>query len=303
MHRLSYHRGSLERHKIEDAFSTYGCNMRTLYEVLVNNKGDNIREDLRKKVERYTLSEIHSMLITGHEASDHTSHSIIMTMCQNQPQPGEPAYTRSDKVTHVLSGPVVREALFAVHAEKLYSEMTRMISLFQRIPESAPMAGWLWEVYCHGRIYKGGSYTLVQMTGEGDNLIPSQSEIEPINIGRLTPQMLKIGDSSDFTCQTGKFYIPWAKNNRTFDSFFLLERKLIAIQITLSPSHSLKHAGLTKLKKLRPDPSYELYYVFVVPTCKKFKCKVPVSVQDRFHFFLLEMKQDFCEYCPSSEEI
>ena len=56
------------------------------------------------------------------------------------------------------------------------------------------------------------------------------------------------------------------------------------------------------LKNLRPDTSYELYYIFVVPTFSagNFKCKVPVNVQDRFHFFLLEMKQDFCEYCPSS---
>ena len=213
MHRLLYHRGSLERREMEDAFRRYGCNMRTLYKVLVKNEGDNVMEGLRKKVERYTLSEIHGMLITGHEASDHTSHSITMTMCQNQPQPQDPAYTCSDKVIHVISGPVVWEALFAVHAERLHSEMTRMIILFQRVPEAAPMAGWLWEVNCHSRIYKGGSYTLVQMTGEGDNLIPSRSEIERINIGPLIPQTLKIGDSSSSTCQAGKYYIPWAKNN------------------------------------------------------------------------------------------
>jgi len=36
---------------------------------------------------------------------------------------------------------------------------------------------WLWEVYCHSRISMGGSYALVRMVAEGDDLVPSRNEI------------------------------------------------------------------------------------------------------------------------------
>jgi len=278
--------------------------MRTLYEVLVRDQEAAIVEHLRKKIKNYSFSDIHKMLVSGHAVSDRTSHSIVTTMCKNQPQPGKPAYTRSDKVTHDVSGPAVWDALLAEHAVALYSQMTKNITLFQRVPETASTAGRLWETNCHSRIYMGGSYTLIRMIAEGGNLVPSRNEKEPIKIERMTPNVLKIVNPSDLTCNPDEYYIPSAKNNQTFDSFFFLEQKQIAIQITLSASRTLKPADLTVLENLRPKSNYELYFIFVVPTfsAEKFKCKVPANVQDRFDFFLLEMKQDYCKYCPSSEE-
>jgi len=270
--------------------------MRTLYEVLVRDQEAAIVEHLRKKIKNYSFSDIHKMLVSGHAVSDRTSHSIVTTMCKNQPQPGESAYTRSDEVTHNVSAPAVWDALRAEHAVAHYSQITKNITVYQRVPDAASAAGRMWETHCHSRIYMGGSYTLIRMIAKGGNLVPSRNEKEPIKIERMNPNELKIVNPSHLTFNPDEYYIPEAKNNQTFDSFFFLGQKQIAIQITLSPSRTPKPGGFTVLENLQPKSNYELYFIFVVPTssAENFKCKVPANVQDKFDFFLLEMKQDYC---------
>ena len=304
MHRLLLHQAKLQLREVQVAFRRYGCNMRTLYEVLVRKEDDTIMEDLSERLRKYGLGQLHGMLVSGDQLSSHTSHSIVTTICEDQPQPEQDEYTRNDRGTHVIAGPAVWDALFEVHSHSVYRESKKWFNLFKRIPETSSLAGWQWEVYCHGRIHRGGSYTLVQMEPDGENLVPSEHEIQTIDIEPLIPQTVKIANSSDFTCEPGVYYIPSAKDNPTFDSFFLSEKKLIVIQITVSTSHSLKAAGLAMLKRLLPA-GYELYHVFVVATssAEGFKCKASVKLQDQFPIFVLEMKDEHCEYCPPSEEI
>ena len=123
--------------------------MRTLYGALVEKEGNRIMGRLRERIKEYTLSTLHEMLTSGDKVSSHTSLSIVITMCQHQPQPEQPAYMKSDDVTHVISGPTVWGALFTAHAVLLRGELTKWIGLFQTMPQVAPMAGWLWEVFCH----------------------------------------------------------------------------------------------------------------------------------------------------------
>ena len=304
MHRLLLHQGKLQAHEIKDAFRTYGCNMRTLCRVLVEKEGDMIMGRLRERVNACTLSNLHEILTGGDKVSGDTSHSIVMTLSRDQPQPEQPEYTRSDGVTHIISGRAVWDALFTAHAMSLRDELTKWIGIMQTIPQAAPMAGWLWQVFSHGQICRGGSYTLVEMTAKGDHLSSSPDKTQPMNIEPMNPQTLRIGKHCDLTPEAGVYYIPWARNNQTFDSFFLSERKLISIQITLSASHSFKAGGLVVLMNL-PPTDYKLYHVFVVPTScvKDFKCTVPAKLQARVQLFVLGMNQDHREYCPPSEEI
>ena len=308
MHRLLLHRRELQAREIRDAYRTYGCDMRALYKVLVEDDGKMIMGRLRERIEECSLQKIHEILRSGDEVSGHTSASIVMTMCQNQPQREQPEYIRSDGVTHIISGGAVWDALFAAHTVSLRDELAKWIGILQTMPQAAPMAGRLWEVFSHGQIYKGGLYTLVEMTAKistkRDHLSSSPDKIQSIEIEPMNPQPVRIGDHCDLTPEAGVYYIPWARNNETFDSFFLSERKLISIQITLSTSHSFKAGGLAVLMKLLPT-DYKLYHVFVVPTScvEDFKCTVPVKLQERVQLFVLEMKQDYCEYCPPSEEI
>jgi hypothetical protein len=305
MHRLVLHNSLLTPRSIQNSFSRYGCNMRTLYEVLVRGEEASIVEDLHKKIKNHTLSEIHKMLVTGHEASERTSHSISTTKCEHQPQPEESAYTQSDKVTYAISGSAVEVALLAEHAVARHSKVAEMLTLFQGVPPTASSAGHLWEEICHARLSKGGSYPLIRMIPERGYLVPSRSDIEPIKIVPMIYTKLKLSNPSDLICNPGEYYVPVAKNNPTFDSFFFLEQKQIAIQITLSSSRSFEPKGLTVLEDLQPEGNYGAYFIFVVPTssAETFRCKVPANVQDKFDFFLLEMKQDPCKHSPSSEGI
>ena len=186
-----------------------------------------IMERLRERIEECDLKQIHEIITSGDKVSGHTSHSIVMTMCQGQPQREQPEYTRSDGVTHIICGRAVWDALFAAHALSLRDELTKWIGIFQTIPQAAPMAGWLWEVFSHGQIYRGGLYTLVEMTArnstKADHLSSSPDKIQPFKIEPMNPQTVRIGNHCDLTPEAGVYYIPWARNNETFDSFFLSE--------------------------------------------------------------------------------
>ena len=84
MHRLLLHQTTLQPCEVQVASCGYGCNMRTLYGVLAQ-KDDTIMRHLRERLKQYDLSTIHKMLTSGDQLSGHTSHSIVTTMCQDQP--------------------------------------------------------------------------------------------------------------------------------------------------------------------------------------------------------------------------
>lgn len=298
MHRLLLHRTStLQTEKIKIAFKRYGCNMRTLNEVIVTH-GQLVEQKLYEKIDTIGLSAIQKMLKTNSEVSSGTTHSIIKTECLRQPQPGEERYGRGDLPTRTISSPVVLELLYRRYGRSLYAEKDLIPRLFERVQETSSAARWMWEGRCHYCIYSGGSFRLVPMKVEGKSLVPDQSNHpQRIAINPLVPKMANEMDSID----RGEYYIPHAKKNPTFDACFLLKSRQMALQMTVASTLSLDTRGFDMLERALPD-NHDRSYVFVVPINKArtFKCTAPApKVQKKFQFHLLALNYRKC--CPSQQ--
>jgi len=195
MYRLSFrNRGGSFDKDARNAFKKYGCTMRTLYSVLVNKFMSFPRE--------------HPTPPSRH--------------CLGRPQPRQPSYFRSDIPEHSIPSIFVLEALYLRSGKSLFAKASLMSGLFQRVPQAASTAGWLWEGQCHNRICRGGSFTLVPMTAKGNHLVQDQTKSQELEITGMTPIVFS---NKELTCHRGQYYVPIASNNPMFDAFFLMGRK------------------------------------------------------------------------------
>jgi len=301
LHRLLLH-GAFKVDDIQDAFEEYGCNMRTLKAVLLAKEDAEVKEIIRQRINQLSLSDVHGMIDADTEVSSHASHSIITSLCLDQPTPDEERYERSDRVHRYVSSPAVWEALNDRHGELLYSEIKLTTGLSQRALETSPMAGYLWEAYCHARISAGGVFTLIPMAVRGTNLVPCHTMPKPITIGHLTRTKFGPGDPAASTQEDTKYYIPSASNNAIFNAFLFSKSKQIALQTTISSSHSLSPRALEGLDKRLPQ-GYKQCFTFVVPrsTAQTFTCKLPTDpAWPGVKFFLLLLDHGNSKYYPSS---
>ena len=301
LHRLLLH-GAFKEDDIKDAFKEYGCNMRTLKAILLGKEDAEIKEIIRQKVNQLSLSDVHGILDTDTEASGYASPSIIMSLCLDQPTPDEERYEKSDCIHRFVSSPAVWEALNNRHGELLYSEIKLTAGLSQRVLATFPMAEYLWEAYCHARISAGGVFTLIPMAVRGTNLVPCHTMPRPITIGHLTRAKFIPGDPAASTQEDTKYYIPSASNHAIFNAFLLSESKQIALQTTISSSHSLSPRAFEGLDKRLPQ-GHKQCFTFVVPnsTAQTFTCKLPTDpAWSGVMFFLLLLDHDNGMYYPSS---
>ncbi len=264
--------------------------MRTLFDVLVKQKERNVLQTLREKLGRLSLSDIHGMMLGDIEVSDRTSHSLIKTECPIQPKPGQEMYGLDDLPSRSISSPIVWQTLSDKHGRSLYAEVPLMNHLFQRVPEMSSAEGWIWEAYCHSRIYNGGDHTLLRMTAQGGRLAPDPTESMVLHIDALTPKVFDPDkDTKASTSSISEYYIPEAKNNPIFDSFFLTGSTQVALQITTSISHSLQDRGLLALKRRLPK-GFQQHIVFIVPQSRgaNFRCQKPSPMPKNTQFWMLE---------------
>jgi hypothetical protein len=279
----------------------YGCNIRTLLDVLVRNREKSVIKMIDEKVARLEISTLQEMLKSSSEVTNHTTHSIIQTSCSSQPTPEDGNYLSDDIIVRSVSSHVVWESLHTRFGGKLFAQQSLLFSLFQAFPESAATAGWLWEPRGHARFCNGGRFTLVRMKVKGKSLIQAK-EIKTIIIDSMTPTEL----DPESTCSPEKYYIPAVKNNPTFDACFLLNGEQIALQFTISPTHSIKDAGFLVLNNVLPKNCNKQALVFVVPKARaeKFKCQAPSGdPQKRFKYYVLPLDDDDRKHCPSSTDI
>lgn len=74
----------------------------------------------------------------------------------------------------------------------------------------------------------------------------------------------------DFSLRKNVYYRPQARTQETFDSFALLEDKLVFFQMTFNKDHGIKAGGITKvlthlIGSGQRQSFADIYFVFVVP--------------------------------------
>jgi len=278
--------------------------MRTLDLVLRHEDESAIQQGLQEKIKTISLPFLQMMLGSNSEVTDHTSHSIIETSCFHQPKPDDERYLRTDLVVRSITAFAVWKALHERYGKRLFDKKSLQICLFANSPEAASAAGGLWEGRCHTRIWNGGRFTLLPMRVKGKNLTLDEKR-EP-EILDLNPMIPVIQDPKVSTCKHGDYYIPIAKNNPTFDAYFLLERLQIALQITISSKHSINPMGFDLLERALPRTNAERAFIFVVPKTnpQRFACPKPTTdLQHKYQYFVLPLEHQDSRYCPSSADI
>ena len=286
--------------RVRDMFREYGCNIRTLLDVLSGNK-EEVLNKINQKTANLSLPVLQNMLAGPSEVTDHASHYIIQTSCPEQPKPKEDKYLYSDDMVCTISSHVVWKSLFDRFGVLLYTEQSLLFRLFKPIPETAVTAGWLWEPRGHARFCKGGHFDLIQMQVKGKSLVQTQ-ETRSIIVDNMIPTVLE----TNSVCSPGKYYIPPKKNQATFDACFLLNEEQIALQFTISITHSLSGAGFPVLNGVRPESCKEQAVIFVVPKARaeKFRSQAPSSdSQKKFKYYVLPLDDEISKYCPSSADI
>jgi len=126
------------------------------------------------------------------------------------------------------------------------------------------------------------------MQVKGNHLIRTKASRQ-ITIDPMTPTLI----NPTSACNLGKYYIPRAKNNPMFDACVLFERSQIALQFTVSASHSIKPGGFEILKGVLPSLCDEQAFVFVIPKGReeKFSCDKPSGdLQNKFKYYVLPLE-------------
>ena len=264
--------------------------MRTLDLVLRHEDESAIQQKLQEKIKTISLPFLQMMLGSNSEVTD-SSHSIIETSCFHQPAPDDERYLRTDLVVRSITGFAVWKALHEEYGKRLFDKKSLQIRLFASSPEAASAAGSLWEGRCHTRIWSGGRFTLLPMRVEGKNL--TLDEKRKPEILNLNPMIPVIQDPKVSTCKHGDYCIPIAKNNPTFDAYFLSEGLQIALQITISSTHSINAMGFDVLERALPPTNAERAFIFVVPKTnpQTFACPKPTTdLQNKYQYFVLPLE-------------
>ncbi len=201
--------------------------MRTLKAVLLVEADVEVKAIIRQKISQLSLSDVDGMLDADTEVSSHASHSIITTLCLDQPTPDDGRYGKSDPIHRFVSCPAVWEALNDRHGSLLYSKLKLTTRLFQRVPETSSMVGYLWEAYCHPRISAGGVFTLIPMTLQRDHVVPRHTMPGAITIDHRTRTKFTPDDLTVSTQDDTRYYIPSASNNAIFDALLFSKPKQV----------------------------------------------------------------------------
>lgn len=280
----------------------YGCNMRTLVDIL--RFGPKTHEEhINRKLSDLPVVDLNSLLKFDANNAGNVTHNLIVSGCPSQPELGTLDALAGDNLQHMVASRAVWKNLIRVRGKKVYLELRNMTDMFLRVPGMASCAGWLWESICHNTISEGGKFTLKKMaeTGQGKNrklVRSSQDHGTSITFAPLEPYVFTPSELLSSTSDPRKYFIPRAGNNPAFDAFLRINEDIgVGLQMTLAAGHTLNARGLRMLwGRLGKKSADKNYFVFVIRQGSDFECKRPSATQmNRFKFYTLELPLSHCE--------
>ena len=270
--------------------------MRTLARVLLS-PGDeqSIQDGISKTVKALKPSTLKTAFMFRTKAFENISHTIVTSVCLEQPKPGEEEYLADDLPEVTFAGPVVWEAMVRAYKAVVYAELTHVLSIFAIIPQARGFGGWLWRQWVHAQMIKGGDFTLPQMYSrqtEHTNQDEGPPTLMTISIPPLTP--LYYNDKEEVSYNTSKYFIPNKKSNAAFDSFLFHQAHVIGLQITIEPTHSLNEdlpKNLSRYIRDLTNNAAKTWLVAVIPKGQSFTYTPQPSDRDlkQFCFFKMEL--------------
>ena len=292
MSSLKIHDPRLNKAKIQSAVAKYGYNLRTLRRVLLMNEEETIQKKILDRITETDAAKLNTILATNADTAN-SSHLVIMTWCPRQPAPAT-----SDNPKNCVSGSFASQALVNSHGFRYLQSLRDLGDLFSANPYTATAGGWCWEHQCHLTFINLGHMELVRTTIKDGTLFPAMEKgreriaVESLTLKIYSPKK----DTVETTSKIGVYYVPNIRNNPTFDAFFRVGRKAIALQITIATTHSVNPLGLDEFYKRTPGTKpQDRYFVFVIPKGQGFECKEPPDGWPKgSRYFILEMDRGMC---------
>jgi hypothetical protein len=281
---------------ISSAIKDYGCNMRSLVDVLSSHP-ELVDARITSKVDALNLTDLQKMLNADLDSGG--THTLIMSLCPQQPSADDTQYLKSDTVFRTFAGTVVFKALVHRHGPEFFKHVRLTAAPFGRIPQAASTGGSSWEAWCHQEIPKLSHLNLFKMVPKDTKLVRCEDTPKKrISIGPLIHQVYTSKDAINFTIDPTKYYIPSTSNNQTFDAFCRSKKTGIGLHMTIGTVHSLGVPGLQDLNR-RLSGVTRRYFVFVIPKGQKVECPAPPPEwQSKFTFFILELDDGKCYRSP-----
>jgi len=277
----------------------YGCNLRSLRKVLGGGRAV-IDGRIESTVSDLDLMTLQRMLEVDIDCiSDCLKcHTLITSLCTQQPGPTTRKYLDSDIVSRTLAGSVVYKALLRRHGAEFHRQIRFKPSLYGKVGGAASAGGGLWEMWCHQEIPKLRHLNLIRMVVKEGKLVRSD-HTERISIGSLTHQIYTSQDSRKSTVDPMKYYVPYEDKDASFDAFCRSEGNGIGLQMTLATTHPVAPSGLGVLKKrLSANANTsDYYFVFVIPKGQEFDCEAPER-KSAFTFCILELDDGKYSWSP-----
>jgi len=155
---------------------------------------------------------------TKFKTMEQTSHSIIMTLCPEQPDKN---YLQGDISKWTLSCDLVFKLLLQRHGMAFYKEAQHLAHLFVTVPQTSASAGHLWEQQCHLVIPSLCHIDLIPMKVDENKLVlTTAKKHKQVMIDKLIPEIYTKKATFKSTINPKNYCIPLSSNNPTFDVFF-----------------------------------------------------------------------------------
>jgi len=174
-------------------------------------------------------------------------------------------------------------------------------SLFRKTAASGGIAGKLFEENTHSLLARGGRFTALKLSFEGQHLVLGDDG-EEINLDLQPCQAERVPASvAASKCATIGYFIPAEATNRTFDSISRTDKADMAFQMTVSTTHSVNTAGMRLLSSIfgkdipGRSPVGLPAFIFVLPTFDQPFRSGPIELKKHrtdFRYYALEIKDE-----------
>jgi hypothetical protein len=108
--------------------------MRSLTTALQNDNTE-VNSDIDAIIGTLDLTAIENMLLVNTPGAPEASrsHTLITTLCIEQPAPTDEKYFQSDILCHTPAGAIVYKALLRHYGQQYYQQVKQMASIFARV--------------------------------------------------------------------------------------------------------------------------------------------------------------------------
>ena len=277
--------------RAKDAFNSYGPTARICIDFVRDpTLLDQYESRLNNTILRLTADRLRHFVEKGQQLSlDAEPHTLFIVRRNNVANP------RIAYLAPISAN--VETRLMTTIVTLQHEEQINLYRNFVSVPPTRAVAGLLYESLGHRQLQEGIELKLKPMKNEGKQRTYFHWETEgveqtgnPVTFPVNNPV---IYGGTPESIEHNRLYVPRARNQVAFDSFFVLDQTLYIFQLTVANEHDIKEGikdylfGL--LRMLPPKTSWR--FVFITPGGDlKVKAKDTLRAEDTLETFLSKLE-------------